>query len=217
MLKKIAACMIVFLPTLLGAQTSDFGSWCDVQVIKSLGKAYAMARLEHRSCESLSKTECALAMAGAGYRFTPWLKGDLSYEFWKIPASGDATIHKAVGSLSATLKKEELSVSLREKYELSFNAATAPAGTLRSRLSVNWTPKSGPFRPYLMYEFFNGLSGEGWIRSLHYAGTEIKISANHSIDVFYLLHLHPASSSASGTSTVRCDHILGLGYCLYLF
>ena len=105
------------------AQTSsDLGTWSSVQLVKSFGAPYAMARLEHRSYDNLRSTECWFAMAGAGYNFNSWLKGDLSYEYWQIPAAGGITQHKAVLCLTETLKREGLAVALREKYELAYNS-----------------------------------------------------------------------------------------------
>ena len=46
--------------------TSDLGTWSSVQLVKSFGAPYAMARLEHRSYDHIHGTECWFAMAGAG-------------------------------------------------------------------------------------------------------------------------------------------------------
>ena len=98
------------------AQTSsDFGTWSSIQIVKSFGAPYAMGRLEHRSYDHVHGTECWFAMAGGGYNFNSWLKGDLSYEYWSIPSAGDMVQHKAVLSLTETLKREGLAVALREK------------------------------------------------------------------------------------------------------
>ena len=69
---------LALLATQASAQTtSDLGTWSSVQLVKSLGAPYAMARLEHRSYDNIHGTECWFAMAGAGYNFNSWLKGDL--------------------------------------------------------------------------------------------------------------------------------------------
>ena len=195
-----------------GAQVStDLGTWSSVHITKSFDRAFVMARFEHRSFDRIRATECYFAMAGAGYRFNGWLAGDLSYEFWKIPSAGNITTHKAVASLTGTLKRDALAVSLREKYELAFNAAGgAPGGTLRSRLRTQYGLSDIPLTPYLMFELFNGFNGEGWIRSLHYAGAEIKISRHSTIDVFYMYHLFDKADN------VFACNILGIGYMLTL-
>lgn len=170
-----------------------------------------MARAEHRSYDNMGATECYFGMAGAGYKFTPWLKGDLSYEYWQIPVSSLPTTHKGVACLTATLKRDALSVSLREKYELAFNVGGASGkGTMRSRIRAQYDFEKSGLTPYFMYEYFNGFSGSLWQRSLHYFGTEIKLGGPHSLDLFYMYHLYPKATS------VACCHLLGIGYVLVL-
>ena len=190
------------------AQTvTDFGTWSSIQLVKSFGAPYAMARLEHRSYDHVSSTECWFAMAGGGYNFNSWLKGDLSYEYWRIPAAGDMVQHKAVLSLTETLKREGLAVALREKYELAYNpGAKSFNNTLRTRLRGQYKTPESIFTPYLMFEFFSSLDNGKWVRSLHYAGTEISLGGGHSLDFFYMYHLYD-----KGGLTAAC-HLMGAGY-----
>lgn len=204
----LSALLAAFCGT-ASAQSDDFGTWTSIQVVKGWDRVYSMARLEHRSYDGAGATECWFAMAGAGYKIAPWLKGDLSYEYWKIPAAGDVTTQKVVACLTGTLRRDALAVSVREKWETAFSGGNA-SGTLRSRLRAQYT--GGRFTPYLMYEHFGSFSFEGagtsWQRSLHYAGTEIKIADHHTLDIFYLYHLFPRSGG-----TAAC-HLLGMGYVL---
>ena len=186
---------------------SDLGTWSSIQLVKSFGAPYAMARAEHRSYDHISATECWFLMAGGGYNFNSWLKGDLSYEYWKIPSAGDLVQHKAVFCFTETLKREGLAVALREKYELAYNpAAESFSHTLRTRLRGQYKAADSIFTPYLMYEYFTNLSTGKWVRSLHYAGTEISLVGGHSIDLFYMYHLY---GTAIGTAAVNT---LGVGY-----
>lgn len=203
------AASIALCGTLKAQTINDFGTWVSIHATKSWGKPFITARLEHRSFKSVSATECYFGMIGGGYALTPWLKADAGYEFWKIPSAGDATFHKATLGATGTLKKESLAVSIREKYELSFNAAGgSPSGTLRSRLRAQYSIPSSSFTPYVMYEHFQTLSTGSWQRSLHYVGTEIKLGGPNILDVYYMYHLFP---SASGNSSC---HVLGLCYML---
>lgn len=192
------------------AQTfSDFGTWSSIQLIKSFGSPYAMARLEHRSYDHISNTECWFAMAGGGYNFNSWLKGDLSYEFWRIPSAGDLVQHKAVLTLNETLKRDGLSVAVREKYELAYNPITESfSNTVRARLRGQYKASDSIFTPYLMYELFGSFDSMKWVRSLHYAGTEISLGGGHSLDLYYLYHLYD-----KGGLSAAC-HVLGIGYIL---
>jgi hypothetical protein len=191
-----------------GAQTvSDLGTWSSIQLIKSFGAPYAMARLEHRSYDRIKSTECWFAMAGAGYNFNSWFKGDLSYEYWNIPSAGNMVQHKGVLTLNETLKREGLAVSLREKYELAYNPGSkAVSNTLRTRLRGQYKAADSIYTPYLMYEYFSSLDGKEWVRSLHYAGTEINLGKGHSLDLFYMYHLFDKAGL-----TAAC-HVLGAGY-----
>lgn len=202
----LSALLIFSLPASAQSE-SDFGTWSSIQLVKSFGAPYAMARLEHRSFESVHSTECWFAMVGGGYNFNNWLKGDLSYEYWNIPSAGNMIQHKAVLSFTETLKREGLAVALREKWELAYNPASESfSNTLRTRLRGQYKAPGSAFTPYLMYEIFGSMDGKGWVRSLHYAGTEISLGGGHSLDFFYMYHLYN-----KGGLTGAC-HLLGAGY-----
>ena len=202
----LSALLVLSLPASAQSE-SDLGTWSSIQLVKSFGAPYAMARLEHRSFESIHSTECWFAMVGGGYNFNSWLKGDLSYEYWNIPSAGNMIQHKAVLSFTETLKREGLAVALREKWELAYNpAAESFSNTLRTRLRGQYKVPDSAFTPYLMYEIFGSMDGKGWVRSLHYAGTEISLGGGHSLDFFYMYHLYN-----KGGLTGAC-HLLGAGY-----
>ena len=210
-MKRIVICILSALAlcaTTASAQSStDLGTWSSIQIVKSLGAPYLMGRAEHRSYDNVGATECWFLMAGGGYNFNSWLKGDLSYEYWKIPSAGDMVQHKAVLCFTETLKREGLAFALREKYELAYNpAAESFSHTLRTRLRGQYKAPDSIFTPYLMYEFFTNMGTGKWVRSLHYAGSEISLGGGHSLDLFYMFHLYntPASPAAC--------HLLGVGY-----
>ena len=200
--------LLMLMSVQAGAQSvSDLGTWSSIQLVKSFGAPYAMARVEHRSYNSIGDTECWFAMAGGGYNFNKWLKGDVSYEYWSIPSAGSMIQHKGVLCLTETLKREGLAVSLREKYELAYNPSSGSiSNTLRTRLRGQYKAAESIFTPYLMYEYFSSLDGKGWVRSLHYAGTEIGLGGGHSLDIFYMYHLYDKAGQ------VGACHVLGAGY-----
>ena len=203
----IFAALLLLSPKAGAQSVSDLGTWTSIQLVKSFGAPYAMARLEHRSYDHVQATECWFAMAGGGYNFNKWLKGDLSYEYWSIPSAGNMVQHKAVLCFTETLKREGLAVALREKWELAYNpAAESFSNTLRTRLRGHYKAADSIFTPYVMYEIFGSMDGKGWVRSLHYAGTEISLGAGHSLDFFYMYHLYD-----KGGLTGAC-HLLGAGY-----
>ena len=203
----IISALLVLTLQASAQSTSDMGTWSSIQLVKSFGAPYAMARVEHRSFDNIHSTECWFAMAGGGYNFNKWLKGDLSYEYWSIPSAGNMVQHKAVLCFTETLKREGLAVALREKYELAYNPdAGSVTNTLRTRLRGQYKAPESRFTPYLMYEFFSSFDTGKWVRSLHYAGTEISLGKGHGLDFFYMFHLYD-----KGGLTAAC-HTLGLGY-----
>ena len=109
----------------------------------------------------------------------------------------------------ASLRRDGLALALREKYELAYNpGAKSFSNTLRTRLRGQYKAPESIFTPYLMYEFFNSFDTGKWVRSLHYAGTEISLGKGHSLDFFYMFHLFE-----KGDLTAAC-HTLGIGYTL---
>ena len=203
----IASALLLFSLSGSAQSVSDYGTWTSIQLVKSFGAPYAMARVEHRSFDHIRGTECWFAMAGGGYNFNKWLKGDLSYEYWSIPSAGNMVQHKAVFCLTETLKREGMAVALREKYELAYNPdAESFSNTLRTRLRAQYKAQDSIFTPYAMYEIFTSFDTGKWIRSLHYAGTEISLGGGHSLDFFYMFHLYEKAGL-----TGAC-HLLGAGY-----
>ncbi len=195
--------LAVAFRTPVQAQNSDAGSWLSLQATKRWEKAYSMVRAEHRSNDSFGRTECWFLMAGGGYRILPWLSTDLSYEFWQIyPAGADVmTYHKIVLCATGTLRREGLSVALREKLEYALNPkGPGTAFTLRSRIRAQYTFEKSAFRPYIMAELF---TQDIWVRSLYYAGTDIVFDRHNALDIFYMYHVPKGAPSV---------HTLGVGY-----
>lgn len=188
---------ITLLPTV--ARADDAGSWVSIQLNKGCEHGYAFGRAEHRSNNQFGSTEAMFLVAGGGYKITPWLKADASYEYWNINPSTD--IHKLVLCGTGTLARDGLAVALREKLELAYNPLVGTVSpTLRSRLRAQYAVPGHKFTPYMMAEVF---SWSGWIRSLNYVGAEIPVTPQHVIDIFYMYHL-PAGSQPV--------HVVGLGY-----
>ena len=66
---SILSALLVFSLQANAQSVSDLGTWSSVQVVKSFGAPYAMARFEHRSYDHIGSTECWFVMAGGGYNF----------------------------------------------------------------------------------------------------------------------------------------------------
>lgn len=196
----LAACLSASAQSVIAspAFSDQGGAWLSVQLNKGLGQSYAFARFEHRSINCFKDPEVWFGLAGAGYKFTPWLKADLSYEYWHIYPDG--VNHKVVLCTTGTLSNGPLSVALREKWEYAINPDGDNTNTLRSRLRAQYAVPECAIRPYMMAEIF---TWNNWKRSLYYVGADIVVSKHSAFDVFYLYHL-PHSGPA--------QHIVGLGY-----
>lgn len=192
-------CAILLL-AVLPARADDFGSWHFIQATKSLGSSgfYLGARAEYRDCNHFSATERWFLRPIVGYRIAPWLKGEVMYDFMRKP--GDVQIHQALAGLTATLRQGPLAVSLRERYQYSWNATAGTARHyLRSYLKTAYAIPDSRLTPYLAVELF---TWSDWVKTRHYAGCSLRLSAQCALEVSYLYHTF-ASQEAS--------HILGLG------
>lgn len=199
-MRRALVIAVLGLLAVLPLQADDFGSWHFIQATKSLGSsgAYLGFRAEYRDCNDFSATERWFLRPIVGYRFTSWLKGEVMYDFMRKP--GDIQIHQGIAALIATLREGPLTVTLRERYQYSYNATAGTARNyLRSYLKTAYALPDSRFTPYLAVELF---TWDTWIKSRHYAGTSIRLTPACSLEAYYLYHTY-ASQEAS--------HILGLG------
>ena len=200
MRRGLLAAITLLLLAAATARADDFGSWHYIHATKPLGQSrfYLGARAEYRTCNSFSSTDRWFLRPIAGYRFTPWLKGEVMYDFMRRP--GDVQIHQALAGLTATLKQGPLSVTLRERYQYQYNATAGTSRNfIRSYLKTAYAFPQSRFTPYLAVELF---TWDTWLLSRHFAGTAIRLTQHCALDVYYLYHTFAAREAS---------HILGLG------
>ena len=194
----VSFCM---LPALAFSQeNSDFGSWEYIQLIKSFSpKYYGLLRIEDRTKNNLHDTEVDFGVIGAGMAFTPWLKSDLSYEFWSIKPG--MKTDKIVLTAQATMSRDGLVNFIRQKAEWTMPRNVGKDGMVwRTKLQSQYRIPESIFSPYVAYEIFYD---KAWIRSLHYVGTEVSIDKHSSLDFFYLYHMRAGACPM---------HTAGIGY-----
>ncbi len=200
MKKNIIALLLICCNSIAYSQVkTDFGARGHIDFIKSYDKVLIGAHTEYRANNYLRSTDNWFVAVNGGYTPTKWLSTILQYEYW-----GYTNTHKIVPIITGTLKSGDLSVALREKYELAIDNKTTH--TLRSRIRAAYNIKNTIFSPHISYEFFNSLEGRGWLRSYHIIGTILNFTEHHSLDVFYLYHLYRGEDSDTGC------HIIGVGY-----
>lgn len=192
---------LTFVAASAAAQDDDdiFSSWNTIQLKKSWERMYLTTRVENRT------GDCSILRQYVGCKILPWLKFDLAYDY--ITERDGEVKQRALASLTGTLKQGGLSVSLRERYLLSFNRPDGsevwdePTSVLRSKLTAQYAIPDSRFAPYLAVELF---TWEKWKKTRHYAGTTVKIDEHNSLDLFYMYYTFAGKSYA--------QHTLGAGW-----
>ena len=175
-----------------------------IKITKGWDKVYAALQLEHRT------QDCWFVRPIVGYRFNPWLKGDVAYEF-RQKYSHDLK-QRGLVSLTGTLKSGRLSISVQERYQLEFTRKDGTAGFgsgrsgLLSILTGKYSIPDSIFSPYLSAEAF---TWKTWEKARFSAGTLLRVSERSTFDVFYMYTIFASQPAAS-------QHALGISYYLSL-
>ena len=170
---------------------------------------------------------------GASYKLTDWLKASAGYtllydnnEKWNDKQTKVAnfwgTRHRFNVSLTGSVDFGNLSVSLRERWQYTYRPektverTKVSKGTVedktyngkgknvwRNRLQLKYKV-SKVWRPYVNGETFVSNGMDKYRLS---AGTEIRLSKQHSFDVKYLFQKSCGDDDEEGNR-----HIIGLGY-----
>lgn len=184
---RLALSLILFVPIFALAQSSehdDFGIWGDIQATKNWDKFYVALRAEGRSNNMSRSLDCWYIRPIIGVKPLKWLKIDAAYDFLMLPEQ--RIRHDFLFSITGTLKKENLSVSLRERYMMMWiQQDNKFSHALRSYLIAQYQIGKSPFAPYLAIEMF---TWDKWQKTRHYVGTEIKVSEHSSFDIAYMYY-----------------------------
>ncbi len=181
----------------------DFGTWTVFQLNKKWENGlYIGFRGEFRTKEYCRRMDISYLRPTFGYQPLKWLKIDVAYDIMLL--SDMALRHDFLVSVTGTLTRENLSVSVRERYMLAYNQNTRKfSNVIRSFLRAQY--KAGRFTPYLSLEIF---SWSKWNMTQYFVGTEISFAKYSSIDIFYMYN--------SFASKPNAQHTAGLGYYLKL-
>lgn len=201
-MKKVLVVVFFVLTGLVcRAQEEDscLGMWADVQVNHSFSENwYGSVRAEYRGTDNLKSTAFWFIRPIVGYKFTPWLKFDVGYDYFKKPTSLN---HRALFSLTGTLKQGGLSVSVRERYIYSYNQeAGTSTNVLRSQLKAAYKVPDSMFKPYMAVELFTWAK---WQKTWHFVGTQIDFNSHHGLDLFYVYATFDGKPA---------EHVIGIGY-----
>ncbi len=184
-------------------EKDDFGMWAVFQMNKDWDNGiYIAFRSEFRTCDLSRKMDIAYLRPTFGYKPLKWLKIDVAYDLMFL--SNQSIRHDFLVSVTGTLTRENLSVSVRERYQLAYNQHSKKfTNVIRSYLRAQYKVKR--FTPYLALEIF---SWKKWNMTQYFAGTEIAFAKHSAFDIFYMYN--------SFASKPQAQHTAGLGYLLKL-
>lgn len=223
----------------MAQQDSYFGLWLNAEARKKICKPLsAQIEAELRTRDGLDRLGRWSLGAGLTYNIIKPLRLDAGYVFlrtqseeYEITKKGNIipeywlTKHRFYAGLTAKVKAGCLSLSLRERYQLTHRDSTEVAkynmakekwttevikekndNILRSRLQVEAKLKESNFAPYASVEFYNDLGDSFSIDKTRLtAGTEYKINKHHAIDIYYRF-IRPKDHDDDK------QHVLGIGY-----
>ena len=216
------------------AEGDDFGLWSEVDVEKQISRNLSVdGGVELRTRDHVKTVDRWSGSIGASYKLTDWLKASAGYtllydnnEKWNDKQTKVAnfwgTRHRFNVSLTGSVDFGNLSVSLRERWQYTYRPektverTKVSKGTVedktyngkgknvwRNRLQLKYKV-SKVWRPYVNGETFVSNGMDKYRLS---AGTEIRLSKQHSFDVKYLFQKSCGDDDEEGNR-----HIIGLGY-----
>ena len=216
------------------AEGDDFGLWSEVNVEKKISRNLSVdGGVELRTRDHVKTVDRWSGSIGASYKLTDWLKASAGYtllydnnEKWNDKQTKVAnfwgTRHRFNVSLTGSVDFGNLSVSLRERWQYTYRPEKTVERTKvsngkvedktyngkgknvwRNRLQLKYKV-SKVWRPYVNGETFVSNGMDKYRLS---AGTEIRLSKQHSFDVKYLFQKSCGDDDEEGNR-----HIIGLGY-----
>lgn len=208
MMKRISCLLFLFASVggFVHAQ-DEFGAWTSLQVGKSWSKCYISFRGEYRSNNDFGGIDSYFLRPTVGYKFLPWLKADLSYDYLYRTGSPQ---NRWLLSVTASLRQGPLSLSLRERYVgawaiNSLNYSNVLRSFLKGQYKIELANGRCSLSPYVAIEIY---AWDKWKQSHHFVGTTFCIGKCHSLDLFYAWNVSASKNHA--------DHVIGVGYNLDL-
>ncbi|MCR4765075.1 MAG: DUF2490 domain-containing protein, partial [Bacteroidaceae bacterium] len=222
-MKKTLALLIcvITLPLAVCAQdkSDDFGIWTSVGVEKKINKKLSVGiEGEFRTRNSAKTVDRWTGSINADYKLLPWLKIGAGYKFIynnrieKITYNSDGSYnnwrpsywtprHRFNVDLTGTLKINQFSLSLRERWQYTYrpektttrydfdnewwedtDVSSKHSHVLRSRFQVKYDILNCPITPFANVELYNNWS----LDKVRYTlGADWKITKQHEISAFY--------------------------------
>ena len=172
------------------AQSDDFNTWTKFKVNYKIDSRFSVSGdLELRMKDDVSRLDRWGLTVGGSYRPCSFLNLGVGYEThlrnlgdsdWKLR-------HRYHISATATFRYQWLKVSLRERFQQTFDRGDSET-RLRSRLKLSYAPTKGIVSPYFSVEIYQSLDDTSFWRAdrMRYRpGVEIALAKRWSLDAFY--------------------------------
>ena len=180
------------------AEENTFGGWEFLEVYHGFDNSpwFTSFYFEHANYQ-YKRLESWYARMLFGYKLISWLKTGIAYDYMQEP---DYITHRVVAEVTGTLKQDNLTVSVRERYIHSWSPEVEEQGNvLRSRLKVQYTIPETCFKPYLAMEVF---TWDKWKKTRHYVGSTYAINKKMEIEGYYIYYTFDGKPA---------EHVLGIG------
>lgn len=133
---------------------------------------------------------------GGDYRAYSFLKLGVAYEthLRDLGNSGWKFRHRYHLSATASFRYQWLKVSLRERFQQTFDSGDAET-RLRSRLKLSYAPTKGIVSPYFSVELYQSLDDAPFWRAArmrYRPGVELNLAKRWSLDAFYCYQYEPS-------------------------
>lgn len=199
--------LLFLLPVPLFAQEEvddrTFGGWEFFEVNKDFGSSliYASFYFEHDNFQ-YRRLDNWYTRSIVGVKIFPWLKADVAYDFMKEPSR---ETHHAMFDIIGTLKLDNFTITLRERYRHSWDpAACTQSNEMRSRLKIQYAIPRSRFSPYVAIE---PITWAHWIKTRHYVACNYNITNWFQLEAYYLYYTYRSRPDM---------HVIGLGANFYL-
>lgn len=189
-----------YLP--LSANDDTYGGWEFLEVSHDFNqKIWSSFYFEHENLE-YQTFDAFYTRLTIGYKFTKWLKNDVAWDWLK---ERGIHYHRFIYDLTGTLKEGNLTVSVRERYQLTHSPSESTnKSTLRSRLKTQYAIPDSRVKPYLAVETF---TWDKWEKTRYYVGTAVKCNDWLEFEGYYLYYVYAHKPA---------QHIIGVGMNLEL-
>lgn len=179
------------------AQDDDFTTWTKFKVNHKIDSRFSVSGdVELRTKDDMNKWDRWGLTVGGDYRAYSFLKLGVAYEthLCDLGDSGWKFRHRYHLSATASFRYQWLKVSLRERFQQTFDSGDAKT-RLRSRLKLSYAPTKGIVSPYFSVELYQSLDDAPFWRAArmrYRPGIELNLAKRWSLDAFYCYQYEPS-------------------------